>query len=154
MPFSSILFSFAGRLNRAPYWLASIGLGAAAAVLFVAVVISLAIAGASAAALTSSQMVMVIVIGGLVFLFMIWITLALTIKRLHDRDKSAWWVLLFYLAPSILQAIGHRAGSAGFILALIGFGIGLWALVEIGFRRGTAGPNSYGHDPLQVRWPA
>ncbi len=83
---------------------------------------------------------------------LIWITLALSIKRLHDRDKSAWWVLLFYLAPSILEAIGRHTGSAGSILiSLIGVGISIWGLVELGFLRGTAGQNSYGPDPLQVR---
>ena len=142
MHVSNLLFSFTGRVNRAPYWLVSIAVMVAA---LVVVGIAVTIAGRST---------MAIVIGGADLVLMIWIGLALTIKRLHDRDKSAWWLLLFYFAPSILQAIGHRAWSAGFILVLIGFGIGLWALVEIGFRRGTAGPNSYCHDPLQVRWSA
>jgi uncharacterized membrane protein YhaH (DUF805 family) len=142
MHISNLLFSFAGRLNRAPYWLASIAMIAAAAVL---VGIAITIAGRST---------MAIVIGGLVLLLMIWISLALTIKRLHDRNKSAWWVLLFYFAPSILQAVGHGVASAGVILPLIGLGISIWALVELGFLRGTTGPNSYGNDPLQIGWPA
>ena len=33
--------------------------------------------------------------------------------------------------------------SAGSILSLIGFGISIWGLVELGCLRGTAGQNSY-----------
>jgi len=38
---------------------------------------------------------------------------------------------------------------AGFVLGLASFVISIWALVEIGFLRGTVGPNQYGPDPLQ-----
>jgi uncharacterized membrane protein YhaH (DUF805 family) len=138
MEFSTLLFSFTGRLNRAPYWLAGIAVAVTASVLLLIV---FKVSGRSATA---------IIVACLVGLLMIWTGLALATKRLHDRDKSAWWLLLFYLAPSILQTIGHRTGPAGFILSLIGFGISIWALVEIGFLRGTAGTNSYGPDPLQL----
>ena len=37
---------------------------------------------------------------------------------------------------------------AGFVLGLASFVISIWALVEIGFLRGTVGPNAYGPDPL------
>jgi uncharacterized membrane protein YhaH (DUF805 family) len=81
-----------------------------------------------------------------------WIGLAVVTKRLHDRDKSAWWLILFYFAPPILQGIGRRSGAAGFVLILIGLGIGIWAFVEIGCLRGTAGLNSYGPDPLPPKY--
>jgi uncharacterized membrane protein YhaH (DUF805 family) len=31
---------------------------------------------------------------------------------------------------------------------LVSFAISIWALVELGFLRGTPGPNQYGPDPL------
>jgi uncharacterized membrane protein YhaH (DUF805 family) len=37
------------------------------------------------------------------------------------------------------------------ILDLIGAAIAIWALIEIGFLRGTKGPNNYGPDPLLAR---
>ena len=43
-------------------------------------------------------------------------------KRFHDRNKSAWWVLI------------------GFV-PVIG---GLWVFVECGFLAGTPGPNRFG----------
>jgi len=34
---------------------------------------------------------------------------------------------------------------------LAGICISIWAVVEIGFLRGTAGPNRFGPDPLQAQ---
>jgi uncharacterized membrane protein YhaH (DUF805 family) len=70
------------------------------------------------------------------------------VKRLHDRDKSGWWLLLFYLGPGLLDGIGRGAGSIGLIFSLASFAISIWALVELGCLRGTDGPNTYGPDPL------
>jgi len=136
MPLSTMLFSFTGRLNRAPYWLAAIAASVVAALIVFVIVLAIG-------RIIPATIVLVVV-----FLPLIWITLALAIKRLHDRDKSGWWLLLFYLAPSILEVIGKSAGLPAFIIGPIGFGIGIWGLVEIGFRRGTLGQNSYGPDPL------
>ena len=37
-----------------------------------------------------------------------------------------------------------------FVLGLASFVISIWGLVELGFLRGTVGPNPYGPDPLQA----
>jgi uncharacterized membrane protein YhaH (DUF805 family) len=57
-------------------------------------------------------------------LLILWPSFAVSIKRWHDRDKAGWWVLINFVP-------------------VIGF---LWALVENGFLRGTAGPNRFGDD--------
>ena len=63
----------------------------------------------------------------IVFIFAYaWSSLALTVKRWHDRDKSGWWVLIV-LVPVVGWA---------------------WALVDNGFLRGTRGANRFGADPL------
>ena len=141
-----MLFSFTGRINRAPFWLA----GTAANIVTGLIVLGIAFATRR------------IVLAVPVLLALNWITFALVIKRLHDRDISGWWVLLFWFAApilaatgSILPAIGERVGSAaGFVLGLIGVGITSWGLVEVGFLRGTPGQNSYGPDPLAGRGSA
>jgi len=76
-------------------------------------------------------------------------------ERLHDRNKSAWWLVAFYLVPGVLGQFGKfvwSAGAAGTvlqsILALAGFALTIWGFVEIGCLRGIAGPNTYGPDPL------
>ncbi len=92
-----------------------------------------------------------------VLIFIPWLVwgFSFTTERLHDRDKSAWWLVVFYLAPGMLSQFAKAAwfaGSAGavlhYMLALAGFAITAWGFVEIGCRRGTAGSNTYGPDPL------
>ncbi len=48
------------------------------------------------------------------------------IKRWHDRDKSGWWMLILFVP--IVGAI--------------------WFLIELGFLRGTPGPNRFGPPAL------
>ena len=66
-----------------------------------------------------------------------WALLALTVKRLHDRDKSPAWLLL-----ALVPLLGP-----------------VWLLVELACLPGTPGENRYGADPLAnqgdylaVRW--
>jgi uncharacterized membrane protein YhaH (DUF805 family) len=174
MPLSTMLFSFSGRLNRARFWLASI-------VLIVVSVVLLPISILSAALVVISPASFAILIGfggwpvmpaafaGLQFVLCLYLLVscaallawfagfAVATKRLHDRNKSAWWLLLFYLAPLILAAIAYYTDPGGIaafevrlILGLAGLSIWIWFLVEFGFLRGTAGPNRYGPDPLWI----
>jgi uncharacterized membrane protein YhaH (DUF805 family) len=137
----ALLFSFRGRPNRGPYWLAWIAVGLVSLVWSVG---SFVIIGKSA----------IVVLSVLDFVPGIWISLALMSKRLHDRDKSAWWLLLFYLVPPVLQVIGQLLGSARLILDPIAGGIGIWAIIELGFLRGTDGPNKFGPDPSLAQAPS
>jgi uncharacterized membrane protein YhaH (DUF805 family) len=53
---------------------------------------------------------LLVTIAVLVILYipLIWIGLALGAKRRHDRDKSAWWLLVFYALPTILSTAADR----------------------------------------------
>lgn len=55
-----------------------------------------------------------------------WILFVLCAKRIHDLNRSAKWLLLV-------------------LIPLLGV---LWIVAELAFRRGTAGENAYGADPL------
>ena len=59
------------------------------------------------------------------YIALIWTSICINAKRWHDREKSGWWQLVGAIPL-----------------------IGLWALIENGFLRGTDGPNTYGNDPL------
>ncbi len=61
----------------------------------------------------------------LVNLLLLWPTLAVSIKRWHDRNHSGWWVLVV-----LVPVVGWLA-----------------ALVVNGFLRGTPGPNRFGREP-------
>lgn len=69
-------------------------------------------------------------------------------KRLHDRDKSGWWLLLFFLGPVILAAVAMLGDTIARVCEIAAPVISVWMIVELGCRPGTAGPNRYGPDPL------
>jgi uncharacterized membrane protein YhaH (DUF805 family) len=129
-----LVFSFRGRINRMPYWLVSLGMLIVMAAVFALVGIS--------SVLQSPMLLLLLLIPS------IWIGVALAVKRLHDRNKSAWWLVIFYLLPGILEGMGGFAGDAAIVLLIASLALSIWALVELGFLRGTAGPNDYGPDPL------
>jgi uncharacterized membrane protein YhaH (DUF805 family) len=150
MSLGQLLFSFQGRINRKPWWLTSLAIGAV-----MLVIIIIAALAAGGALISNDPAAILGALGGLALLILIlaipliWIGLALGAKRLHDRNKSAWWLVVFYLVPGVLQGIGEQVGGVGLILSLAGFAISIWGLVELGFLRGTVGPNQYGSDPLE-----
>jgi len=49
--------------------------------------------------------------------------------------------------PALLDGAGRTTGSA-VIFGLASLAVSIWAIVELGFLRGTPGPNQYGPDPL------
>jgi uncharacterized membrane protein YhaH (DUF805 family) len=75
------------------------------------------------------------------------------IKRLHDRNQSGWWLVFYILTPIILFTMAEdNARSSGddtgvLILELIGLGIWIAAIIQLGVLRGTRGSNYYGADP-------
>ena len=114
-----LLFQFDGRINRAKFWA---GLAAT-----VVIYIVWATAIAVGVAVDSAGVWVIIGIAAFaLYVVLIWMGLAISIKRWHDRGKSGWWIF-----------IG--------LIPLIG---GIWALIETGFLLGDRGDNQYGPDPL------
>jgi uncharacterized membrane protein YhaH (DUF805 family) len=63
-------------------------------------------------------------VGGVLALPMLWSSIAIQAKRWHDRDKSGWRFFILFIP-------------------LVG---PIWTFIELGFCRGTDGPNSYGKE--------
>jgi uncharacterized membrane protein YhaH (DUF805 family) len=135
--------SFRGRANRKRYWLTSLSIFG---LLFVSALFTGALS--------------VLPLLGLVFI-LIWLALLVAgtangARRLHDRGKSAWWLLLFYALPMLLAFPAELAKNgpaddfqfAAAALAMLGLPFSLWGLVEMGFLKGAVGPNKFGEDPL------
>ena len=137
MEVARIWFDFKGRMNRGKFWLVMVAntLVIAAAILVTVIADSLALS------VLASSIILVLIISAI----------AAGIKRLHDRNKSAWWLLLFYVVPSILQAFANRSPDVGLVFGLIGFAVSIWALVELGCMRGSIGGNPHGSDPVAPR---
>jgi len=100
---------------------------------------------------------------GLLFVVLIWASFAVTIKRLHDRNKSAWWLLLYWGLP-VLVSLGQScpyfkveilkfASPGQFVwgylaLSLAVLVLDIWVFIDLYCLRGTDGANQYGADPL------
>jgi len=63
---------------------------------------------------------------GLLSLGLLYPSICIYTKRWHDRNRSGWWSLIL-------------------LVPVVGL---LWALIERGLLRGTAGANRFGPDPL------
>jgi len=140
-----LFFSFRGRAGRAAFWLVSVTWF----VLAQAFDYWWSARGLAVAAAHDRTMVnAALVLGSLPALVS---CIAISVRRLHDRDKRAWWLLLFGVVPPLLQAAGAvnalDAGPSVALLVVSGL-ISLLALIELGFVRGTRGPNRFGIDPL------
>ena len=144
MPLTQLLFSFRGRLNRKPYWMTVIVTMAIILLLLLLALIMIREQRFECAAFT-------VIILLILYIPLIWIGLAIGAKRLHDRDKSAWWLLVFYALPGILSSAGNQMDDVAFlVLHVVSFAITVWAFVELGCLRGTRGPNRFGPDPLSA----
>jgi uncharacterized membrane protein YhaH (DUF805 family) len=153
MKLQKILFSFEGRIGRGTYWLATLALIVAVLVLtFAPFLLNSEAAAVLMLALTSQ----------FIWLLSLWPMLAVGAKRLHDRNKNGWWLLVFWLLPFALFCGGFsivffddprtgRSGdfSTGLIVVLASLPPALWGIVELGILPGTKGPNLYGADPAQ-----
>lgn len=148
MDWTRVLFSFGGRIPRATYWLVALG-GFA----FMGVV-ALGFAALATVAATPTLTTTMSIVAGLGILLLVWIVLAAIVKRLHDRSRSAWWLLVYLVLPQVLQTLGYGAsrvdetGIALVAFSLASFAVSIWALVDLGFLRGTPGDNRWGPDPL------
>lgn len=114
MDWSYAFTNFDGRLNRQPFWIATL-------VLWVASVVASLIASVIFGSGFFGSLVQLVIA-----LAVLYPSLAVAVKRCHDRDKSGWWVLIA-------------------LIPILGW---IWYIVELGFLPGTPGPNRFGPDPL------
>jgi len=131
-----LLFNFDGRITRANWWLA----GLAQINLGFVVMLIFGLFG-----WLPSLAFCFLLIG---YILILNVSIAVGRKRLHDRDKSAWRLLIFYGGPTVLEAVRWWTGRSGGALDFLSLVLFAWAIVELGFLRGVAGPNKYGPDPL------
>ncbi len=65
--------------------------------------------------------------------------MAVCVKRLHDRNKSGWWLFLYLAAPCALAIFGYEWSAAMVVAALL-FLVGC---IELLLSPGTDGLNDY-----------
>lgn len=139
MDWGYLLNSFHGRIGRQTFWFAM-------GVVYIANVLACLIA-------TQIQGDRLSAIVDLAFTYP---EFAVAIKRAHDRNMPVWVLIAFFTANAVFDLFDVLglpiAGAEPNILSLaliVPFAVFVVALViELGFRRGTIGPNQYGPDPL------
>jgi uncharacterized membrane protein YhaH (DUF805 family) len=114
MSLSKILFSTEGRIPRSAYWYYYL---AYAGIYIVAALIDIALG-------TMDGDIGFGLFSGIWLFFGLFPSLAVSIKRCHDRDRSGWFLLLN-------------------LIPLVSW----WVRIELAFLRGTVGDNQYGPEP-------
>lgn len=143
---SRILYGFEGRISRVQYL---IGVLIMAAIFLALLMLSLAIADALSVDLGVRRIIVVITVIAVMTIPL----LALMVKRLHDRDKSGWWVLPFYFVPYWLRKLSAEVPEDSAIWGLLIASatlLSIWALLEFFLLAGTNGANRYGEGPIKI----
>jgi uncharacterized membrane protein YhaH (DUF805 family) len=139
MNWINLFTSFEGRISRQPFWIGVVTLA----------ILETIVSTVSASLDTDRT-------AAIVDLILTYPEFAVAIKRAHDRNTPGWLVALFF-AGSVVFDLAVLAGLADnateattpATVAILLWGLfGLVVLVDLGFRRGTDGPNRFGPDPL------
>jgi uncharacterized membrane protein YhaH (DUF805 family) len=153
-------FGFQGRFNRARYWLHSVLAFAVAFILQLIAIYMFPIPDQLILIFKSETLQKIIlgIIGAAPMVTFVYISTAISVKRLHDRDKSGWWGILYLALPALIFfgiVTGAQSGSDWSTALLIPFLILLVVtFVELACLKGTSGPNQYGPDPAPAPKPA
>ena len=159
---------FSGRSSRAEFWWFFLFTMVFYLVVWFALLGSV---GASMSSLEGGAEPSVGVLGalgvGVIFIGLFWLaiiipTIALQVRRLHDQDRSGWWVGGYYLlyAVYMVMSFGTVLGAAGddpsqispgalIGTMIIGLGFFIYSIILLVFfcTQGTKGPNRFGPDP-------
>jgi uncharacterized membrane protein YhaH (DUF805 family) len=152
MGLRSFLFGFEGRINRAKYWLVALASLIVEMVILMQSLFVLAdsLSNADPAAIATLLPILFYAIAYPLYAVVTWIYAATTIKRLHDRNRSGWWIIPFCGLPVLLPEVAGWLGQSylALFLGIVAFVLSIWSVVETFWLRGTRGPNRFGPDPL------
>jgi uncharacterized membrane protein YhaH (DUF805 family) len=152
----SLLTTTEGRIGRQQWWIGIV-------VLIVVSIVASIILGIISFGNTTIFAWLAVVLN----LVLLWPSYCLGIKRRHDRDNNGMDVKVLLGGSVILNLL--TATGIGVTMTDIGSGVmvpmpsiwmsainlifavfAIYMLVQLGFLRGTTGPNSYGPDPLNA----
>ncbi len=122
-----LFLSLNGRIGRGKWWLATIILTIAIIILtFIIIAMMSGSFESSLDPVTGMPPIGTLLLIYIPSLLSIWPSICISGRRYHDRNKSAWWLMIAFIP-------------------LIG---AIWMIIELGFLRGTEGSNDFGQDPL------
>jgi uncharacterized membrane protein YhaH (DUF805 family) len=149
----SFFGDFDGRISRRTFWLT----GIVVFIIQILIAVAAAVAAEAIANEAAGDMAMDIVL--FVFLYPQFV---ISVKRGHDRNISTWVIGVAYALLALFDVFRlagwlrthpnqntlSAANLISFAFIVIVGVVSLALLIELGFRRGTPGPNRYGPDPL------
>jgi uncharacterized membrane protein YhaH (DUF805 family) len=139
MDWSYLLNSFDGRISRKTFWIA---MGAVTIAEIFGHILAEEIQGDRLSAIVD--------------LAYTYPEFAIALKRAHDRNTPLRLLIAFFGASAVLDLLTvleltgteDQPSMLSLAIAVPFTVLGVALLVELGFRRGTIGPNQYGPDPL------
>lgn len=162
------LFKFEGRINRAKYWLAGLIIGCWMLVLMLLLFVPVGylfgwpeelnfslknifvIVDLESYHKLSRADIGVIIVNVVTMPLFLRVFLATSVKRLHDRDMSGWWIIPFFAVPGIYHQFADRLHHT-FLVVSVTWPISacyLWGIVELYVLPGTHWTNRFGPNPL------
>jgi uncharacterized membrane protein YhaH (DUF805 family) len=145
-----LFFSMQGRINRATWWLLTMSIVILNAIL--AKILSPFFPPIHLGGLYGHTVSYADTIPSVVTFYPV---LAIGAKRLHDRNKSGWWLALYaapaallILAAALFVAAPHSAADfvgPVIVLFFVTLLMIVWNFVELGFLKGDANANDHGH---------
>jgi uncharacterized membrane protein YhaH (DUF805 family) len=155
MDWTWYLFSFKGCINRAKIWLAALIWFAtihAFMTILLWVILGILLATGNHSHFVSSETMLpaFYLLGSPLLVIFVWLFAATTIKRLHGRANSGWWLALLFIAPGLLNKLSDWLDypPLAALVSVLDIGVSVWCFVELFCLRGTEGPNRFGSDPL------
>ena len=145
-------FGYRGRLGRAQYW----------AGLSLVVAVGIVLAGVSARyfSTTGGSGADILLFLALAAVFFLLLSI-LMIRRLHDRNMSGWWFVVFGILPFLLYPLPlyvfrimpqtyeaqQIANPVMLAMQIAAAALFFWGLFVLGLKPGTPGDNRFGAPP-------
>lgn len=133
-------FTLAGRLSAVQYWRLQRRLSLLFVIVFVVTIVATMAGGW---------------LGAVPFVFaapLLIASVCSSVRRLHDRGKSAWWLAVFTVVPALIVGFAEAGPESTAMLVLttlsvpVMLGLVIWSWIEFA-GPGQKGPNRYGPDP-------
>jgi uncharacterized membrane protein YhaH (DUF805 family) len=128
---------FKGRIGRGRYWRLT---GLCALALMVALYSVVMTVNQTSASPVNIPATVVAIAGVLLFFLACVASLGIGVWRLHDREKSGFWIFLYYPVPVILALLAIDPEGQRIALDYVALAILVGATIDLGILKGRPPP--------------
>lgn len=80
-------------------------------------------------------------------LLLLWPALAIAVKRGHDRNRPAAWIILLYAIEAAVEFLARLGAAFRLWLMIAEFAFLAYVIVDLGLLDGSKGANRFGPSP-------